>query len=304
LVIKVGCCGYPVSMTRYYQSLSLVELNNTFYKYPRLSTVEGWRNKAPQNFEFTVKAHQDISHNYKLRFDAASSSFEKMKEICSILKSKILLIQTPASFSPDLLSVAADFFSKVEKGDLILVWETRGPKWESQKVREDLRKVLEELEIPHVTDPFKVMPVYAGSVAYFRLHGLGKRMYYYQYSDDELISLREKIKVFNSNERTVYVLFNNLSMFEDALRFKSLIEKGSLPSLTGATGINSIRTVIQRARYPLTKSRLIAKLGWRLFEVHEGVQMRLEKVLRSLPQQTYRNPDEIIETIKRMRLLD
>ena len=68
-----------------------MELNSTFYQYPREKTVEGWREKAPKDFEFTVKAHQDISHKTKLKAEETSlQAFERMKQICKTLNSKIL----------------------------------------------------------------------------------------------------------------------------------------------------------------------------------------------------------------------
>ncbi|HIE14888.1 TPA: DUF72 domain-containing protein [Candidatus Bathyarchaeota archaeon] len=303
MVIKIGCCGYPVSMRKYYETFDLVELNNTFYRYPRRPTVEGWRKKAPENFEFTVKAHQDISHNHRLRLEDTYEAFEKMKRICEILHSHILLIQTPASFKPDLLEIAEKFFRGIERNNLTLVWETRGLVWERDDVRERLRKVLEDLDVPHVTDPFRTMPVYVGEVAYFRLHGLGERMYYYQYTDMELRMLFEKIKPLDSEGRSVYVLFNNLSMFEDALRLKNLMDRGNLPSLTSSVGIESVKAVIIRARYPLTKSELISKLGWRLIEMEKGIQVRLEEILKSLPSKIYNSPEDILQEIERLHLL-
>jgi len=171
-MIKVGCCGYPVSRQKYRQSFSLVEVNRTFYKYPRPTTVARWREEAPEDFEYTVKAHQEISHTFRLVLEQAREPFERMKEICHTLNAEILLIQTPASFRPDSLEVAAELFEKIDRDGLTLVWETRGPLWEEAEARENLETVLRRLNIPHVTDPFRIMPVHARSVAYFRLHGL------------------------------------------------------------------------------------------------------------------------------------
>jgi uncharacterized protein YecE (DUF72 family) len=67
-MIRVGCCGFPTSTKKYFESFDLVELNRTFYHYPQEKTVEGWRKTAPENFEFTVKAHQDISHKARMNF--------------------------------------------------------------------------------------------------------------------------------------------------------------------------------------------------------------------------------------------
>ena len=32
--VKVGCCGFPVSMKRYFQEFRVVEVQKTFYKPP------------------------------------------------------------------------------------------------------------------------------------------------------------------------------------------------------------------------------------------------------------------------------
>jgi len=286
-------------MKRYYDSFSLVELNTTFYNYPRISTVEGWRVKAPEKFEFTVKAHQDISHKFRLKPEKACLEvFEKMKEICKILKSKILVVQTPASYRPDKLDDAKEFFSKINREDLTVVWETRGPAWEETEVRRKLADVLKELDVSHVTDPFRVSPVYTGKTAYFRLHGLGEKLYYYQYSDKELEKLHKIIKDYEKSVEEVYVLFNNLSMFDDANRFVYYIKNGKFPSLTEAVGMESVRRVLGKTRYPATKSLLLKRTGWKLVEIQEGRQIRLEELLREIPSKTYKSVDELLKEIK------
>ncbi len=297
-MIKVGCCGYPVSQTKYYETFKLVELNSTFYKYPSIKTVEKWRNKAPEDFEFTVKAHQDITHRYRLNLKQASEPFEKIKQICRVLKAKIILIQTPASFSLKNLEKAEEFFRKVNRENFILVWETRGSSWESEEALEKLRDVLSGLGITHVTDPFRLTPAFITSLAYFRLHGLGERMYYYQYTNEELRRLYEIVKRFEGAKRDVYVLFNNLSMFEDAKRFIFFMERRCFPSVTGSYGLNSIKAVLSRTRYPTTKSMLIKRVGWRLVELENGEQIRLSKLLDDIPAKTYRSLDEILGEIK------
>ncbi|MGB9880578.1 MAG: DUF72 domain-containing protein, partial [Anaerolineae bacterium] len=51
MIIHIGCCGFPVARNKYYERFSLVELQETFYRLPRLETVEGWRQQAPADFE-------------------------------------------------------------------------------------------------------------------------------------------------------------------------------------------------------------------------------------------------------------
>ncbi|MEM2465786.1 MAG: DUF72 domain-containing protein [Candidatus Bathyarchaeia archaeon] len=303
-MIKVGCCGFPTSMKRYVENYSLVELNSTFYEYPKLETVAGWREKAPEHFEFTVKAHQDISHKAKMRLDETSrKAFETMKQICKALKAKILLIQTPGSFRPDKLGEAEKFFETVDREGLTLVWETRGPEWEKPEAYKRLGQVLSRLDVVHVTDPFRVLPVYTNQTAYFRLHGLGEELYYYQYTDEELRQLGEMTKKFEAEGKTVYVLFNNLAMFDDGMRFIHYLSSGKFPKITGSVGTKSIKSVIEKTRYPAPKSVLIKKVGWRLVEIEEGKQIRLAELLAELPSKTYKNAEELLKELKATKKL-
>lgn len=302
-MIKVGCCGFPISQTKYYEIFSLVELNSTFYKYPTPLTAEKWRAKAPENFEFTVKAHQDISHKYRLRIEQSIEPFEKIKQICHILNAKIILIQTPASFSIKELEKAEEFFRKINREEFILVWETRGASWESEESLKRLKDFLGEINVTHVTDPFKLMPAFTSDLAYFRLHGLGERMYYYQYTNDELRRLYDLLREFDGLEMGVYVLFNNLSMFEDAKRFAFFLENKYFPPLTGTFGLDSIKSMLSKTRYPTNRNLLIDKIGWRLIELKEGKQVRLSSLLDAIPAKTYRNLDEIMEEIKARAVL-
>jgi hypothetical protein len=123
-------------------------------------------------------------------------------------------------------------------------------------------------------------------------------MYYYQYNDEELRRLHEFVKPLEVGGKQVYVLFNNLSMFDDALRFMHYLETKSFPSLTGAVGLESVKKVMERTRYPAAKSVLLKKLGWRLVQVEEGKQMRLNELLKGIPSKAYGSVDEALREIK------
>lgn len=286
-------------MKRYFAFFRLVELNSTFYRYPRLETVKSWREKAPESFEFTVKAHQDISHKAKMRLDEVClAAFNRVKEICNVLSTKVLLFQTPASFRPDKLGDAENFFRSVKRDGLVLVWETRGFGWETFEAQKRLGDVLAGVGVSHVTDPFRVLPVYVGEVAYFRLHGLGERMYYYQYSDLELRRLFDLVKPYDERGKSVYVFFNNLAMFDDARRFAEFLERGRFPRLTVGVGVDSVKEVLAGTRFPVSKSALIKRFGWRLFEVKEGEQVRLGTFLSCLPQKSFKSLGDVLKEIK------
>jgi uncharacterized protein YecE (DUF72 family) len=77
--------------------------------------------------------------------------------------------------------------------------------------------------IIHITDLLKDTPVTTAETLYTRLHGLGPREvnYSYRYTDRDLENLAAAVKKHTEAE-TAYVMFNNISMAEDAKRFKAL----------------------------------------------------------------------------------
>jgi uncharacterized protein YecE (DUF72 family) len=232
--IKVGCCGFSAKREKYYKTFSVVELQQTFYKPPLPSTAEKWRKQAPENFEFTIKAFQIITHpptsptyrrlGYKPEkagfFQPCKEVFdawEKTKEIAEILKSRIIVFQTPNSFkdTPENMENMREFFSSVETKKFIFAWEPRG--WSEDSIK----KICKELNLVHVVDPFVSKPLH-GKLCYFRLHGYPE-MYKHKYTQSELKDLAKYVRGL---KKEVYVMFNNIYMFEDALEFKKLIEGG------------------------------------------------------------------------------
>jgi uncharacterized protein YecE (DUF72 family) len=108
-----------------------------------------------------------------------------------------------------------EFFSSIE-GSFTFIWEPRD-------YPEDLSGFVEVLKkhgIIECVDPLVSQPCLDQEINYFRLHGTyeGKRIIYsHTYSDKELFELRRKTEKFSNP----YVMFNNKTMFQDALRFKS-----------------------------------------------------------------------------------
>ncbi|MEX2752250.1 MAG: DUF72 domain-containing protein, partial [Candidatus Freyarchaeota archaeon] len=111
-------------------------------------------------------------------------------------------------------------FSTINRGGLIFAWEPLGKNWTAAIVR----SLCEVLNITHTVDPFASEPAFlAQNTAYLRLHGAppGKKMYRYTYSDSDLYRLRDIIQSINAKQ--CYLLFNNITMREDALRFQKLL---------------------------------------------------------------------------------
>lgn len=72
---KVGCCGFAGGRARYFDTFPVVEVQKSFYEPPkRDSTLQRWRDEAPDGFEFTLKAWQIITH------DASSPTYRRLNE--------------------------------------------------------------------------------------------------------------------------------------------------------------------------------------------------------------------------------
>jgi hypothetical protein len=59
---------------------------------------------------------------------------------------------------------------------------------------------------------------------------------------------------------------------------------------------------MEKTRYPAAKSMLLKKLGWRLVEVEEGKQVKLNELLKDVPSKTYGSVEEVLQEIKLQNL--
>lgn len=237
--IHIGCCGFPVARSKYYERFSLVELQETFYRLPRLETVQKWRAQAPVDFEFTLKAWQLITHEPRsptYRKAGLHIAPEKAKrygffrptqeveaawtatlQIARTLRARIMVFQCPPSFTSTEEHVAdlRQFFSTIQRDDLLLAWEPRG-EWEDDLVA----RLCQDLALIHCVDPFQRLPLH-GEPAYFRLHGIGG--YRYLYTTDDLARLLDMCQ----HRQEVYCLFNNVPMWQSAQQFQALLTTAS-----------------------------------------------------------------------------
>jgi len=58
-----------------------------------------------------------------------------------------------------------------------------------------------------------------------------------------------------------------------------------------------VRTVLKKTRFPVAKSMLLRRLGWKLVEVEASVQVRLEELLKDVPSKTFTSVDEVLQEI-------
>jgi uncharacterized protein YecE (DUF72 family) len=237
--VNIGTSGFRINKVEYAQLLSCVEVQQTFYQPPQISTLERWREEVPTGFEFALKAWQLITHEAKSptykRLKKALSDVEKeeagyfkpteiVREAWEVtlacakaLKAKTILFQCPASFKQNRENISnlEKFFSSINRGKLNFCWEPRGS-WDGATVK----SICDELGLWHVVDPFVGKATTPGK-CYFRLHG--RNGWRYKYEEGEL----EELASMLPRGKSCYVFFNNIHMTEDALRFQEIIKENS-----------------------------------------------------------------------------
>jgi uncharacterized protein YecE (DUF72 family) len=123
---------------KYYATqLPTVEINNTFYRLPNPEMVENWADQVPENFRFSLKASQRITHIKRLK-DAREEAayFIKMGRL---LKERlgVILFQMPPYFKKDVERLQN--FLKLIPGDIRAAFEFRHESWFEQDVFDALR---------------------------------------------------------------------------------------------------------------------------------------------------------------------
>lgn len=99
----------------YARQLNSIEGNTTFYALPEPATVARWFADTPDNFRFTFKLHQSVTHSgiIEPNHPIIGKQYELLRPLAQKLGA--LLIQLPASFSPNQLGQLASLLSELPK---------------------------------------------------------------------------------------------------------------------------------------------------------------------------------------------
>lgn len=220
--VRIGCSGWnydhwrelfyprglPTSrwLERYAEVFDTVEVNATFYRLPKRSTVEGWVEQVPGDFLFAVKASRYLTHMKRLReiSDAVARFWEPLEPLREGKRLGPVLWQLPENFprDDDLLAAA---LAELPRADHC--FEFRHPSWFAAPVRELLEERGASLAIGD--DKRRPLPEArpAGTIAYLRLH-YGHRGRGGNYSEAELDGWRRRLVAWRSR-RAVFVYLNN-----------------------------------------------------------------------------------------------
>jgi uncharacterized protein YecE (DUF72 family) len=281
----------------YSKAFNFVEVNSTFYQIPPLREVETWRRLVPHHFQFTVRANKAITHKYKLQpTQEALRTFEKMKQICTILNTPVLHLQTPPKFvfTENSVNNLRDFLSSINLEKLRLALEIRGAA--CTKLPSGLIKAMQNYNMVHSVDLSKgETPAYESDILYSRLFGTGQHNVY-QPTDEELVRIDKKAS--SGNFQKTILSFHFVKMYKDAARLKMYKETGKFPQITKYTGLDSLEEVLSEdAQFPTTKQALIQHQGWKLFDLTEDKRIQVGEFLQNLPEKTYNNISEVIDTL-------
>src|SRR5688572_17737019 len=90
-------------MLSYYgERLNAVEINNTFYRLPKSSVLEGWGGQVPEGFRFSIKASRRITHFARLKPESLEPT-EYMISTLAALGPRLgaVLFQMPPNLQKD-----------------------------------------------------------------------------------------------------------------------------------------------------------------------------------------------------------
>lgn len=217
----IGCSGfyykgwkevfYPKSLPQrkwfefYCESFNTVELNVTFYRFPRVEGLKEWFNRSPDDFIFTVKAPRLITH-YK-KFVGVTRELHDFyttvdKGLGKKLGTILFQLHPRIVFSEQKLE---QIINSVDK-NFNNVIEFRHDSW----WRPEVFKALKENSIAFSSISYPGLPedlVKTSSTIYYRFHGVPK-LYLSSYSDEQLSDVVSQIKK-KRNVDNVYIYFNN-----------------------------------------------------------------------------------------------
>jgi uncharacterized protein YecE (DUF72 family) len=124
---------------RYYSSrLNSVEIDYTFYRMPNAKTIEAWKSATPENFKFTLKASQQITHRERLKIP--SDALDYFLSVVPGLEGRLgmVLYQLPPFFKCDIQKLET-FLSVLPRG-ISAAFEFRHDSWFTAEVYGLLRK--------------------------------------------------------------------------------------------------------------------------------------------------------------------
>lgn len=204
-------------LEKYAEIFDTIEVDSTFYAIPPASTIENWYKKTPENFTFSLKMPQEITHEHALR----QKSYPILDEFCErvlMLKEKLasVLIQLAPQFeaSKENAQNLREFLARLPK-EINFAVEFRERAWLIDWTFEELEKnratlcLTEGSWIPR-EQMFAAIEKPTANFAYVRFMGERDLLQFdkiYRAQDTNLQMWVEEIGKIKAKE--IYVYFSN-----------------------------------------------------------------------------------------------
>lgn len=217
----IGCSGfyykgwkdkfYPPGMPQrkwfefYCEHFNTVELNVTFYRFPKLEDLKGWFKRSPDDFKFTVKANRLITH-YKKFSNVKRETNDFYNTVSKGLGEKLGTVLFQLHPRIEYSEENLDRILETLDASFANVLEFRHESW----WRTDVMKILKENNIAFCGISYPSLPdqvVKTSPIMYYRFHGV-PHLYLSSYSEVKLRQISEDIKRYRGVE-DVFCYFNN-----------------------------------------------------------------------------------------------
>ena len=203
----------------YSRELPSVEINNTFYRAPTPKLLASWIEQTPQDFAFTLKAPQRITHFQRLR--EVDENLSYFLQTARALEARLgaILFQLPPTLRYD--AELLDSFLAALPGDPYrFAMEFRHASWDAAEVHEKLAANHVSLCVADTDDTDAAMVRTARDFVYLRLRKLA-------YDDDSLASWEAHVRAAIDDGSDVYCYFkheDDPSGVRYAQRLREMIE--------------------------------------------------------------------------------
>ena len=198
-------------LEEYAERFPSVEIDATFYAIPRVSVVEGWRDRTPNEFRFAAKFPKLITHEKQLQ--DAQGDAEAFVGTMQALGEKlgVLTLQFAYDFRPELYDRLDNFLGALPAGPRYAV-EVRNRKW----LEPNFGEMLSQHGVALVLQDLHYMPRLDWITTDFTVvRWLGRRKDVQQFDriqidrTDVLSRWAERVNRFLDDGVDVYGYFNN-----------------------------------------------------------------------------------------------
>lgn len=206
--------GEKNKLTYYSRYFDTVEIDSSFYAYPRKAMIQGCDRATPEKFLFTAKVPKLVTHDKKLDLEKGVSRdmnrfFHEVRPLMDSRKLGALLLQMPPTFTFETGYERLERFLEILPDDVRFAVEFRNVSW----LRAETWELLKRFGVANTIVDEPLLPpdtVVTTDFSFIRFHGRGAAPWYnYRYSDGEIKSWAPKVKEVAASTTYAYAYYNN-----------------------------------------------------------------------------------------------